>query len=107
MIFSSSLRPGYVPLGSRVYCINLETGDIAAGGPTTDAQAGARLEGRAVMDCLGELPARQREALLLVAEGLSYAEIAEVEGTTLSAVKAAVHRARGNLAGRLAKRSEG
>ncbi len=84
----------------------IDTGEIAADGPATDARAGARLEGQAVMDCLGELPQRQREALLLVAEGLSYAEIADAQGATLSSVKAAVHRARGNLAERLAKRSE-
>jgi RNA polymerase sigma-70 factor (ECF subfamily) len=83
----------------------VERGAIASRAPAADAEAGARLEGRAVLERLAELPDRQREALLLVAEGLSYAEIAEAQGLSVSAVKASVHRARSNLADRLAQGS--
>ncbi|NNL86478.1 MAG: sigma-70 family RNA polymerase sigma factor [Myxococcales bacterium] len=77
-------------------------GTIASRVPAADTRAGARLEGRAVLERLELLPDRQREALLLVAEGLSYAEIAEAQGSSVSAVKASVHRARSKLADRLA-----
>ncbi len=63
-----------------------------------DVQAAQREEIHDVSDALVRLPERQREALLLVAEGLSYAEIAELQGTSVSATKALVHRSRGKLA---------
>jgi RNA polymerase sigma-70 factor (ECF subfamily) len=54
---------------------------------------GAALE-RAVAAMLDRLPDKQRAALVLCRfEGLSYEEIAEVLGTTVSAVKSLVHRA--------------
>ncbi len=43
---------------------------------------------------LGELPERQRAAILLArAEGMSYEQVAEALGVTVSAVKSLVHRA--------------
>lgn len=63
----------------------------------------ARREAKRVEVELARLPERQRSALWLAAvEGHSYAEIAEVLGTTPSSVKALVHRARRNLAERMA-----
>jgi RNA polymerase sigma-70 factor (ECF subfamily) len=48
------------------------------------------------------LPARDRDAILLHYWGyLSYAEIAEATGSTATAVKSRLHRARGRLAGLL------
>ncbi|HUL60887.1 MAG TPA: sigma-70 family RNA polymerase sigma factor [Anaeromyxobacteraceae bacterium] len=64
------------------------------GGATPeDAAVGAALE-RAVRSLLDDLPEKQRAALVLCRfEGLSYEEIAEVLGTSVSAVKSLVHRA--------------
>jgi RNA polymerase sigma-70 factor (ECF subfamily) len=63
-----------------------------AAGPEEAARAAA-LE-RAVGELLARLPEKQRMALVLCRlEGLSYEEIAEVLGTTVSAVKSLVHRA--------------
>ena len=58
-----------------------------------DHARGAALE-RAVAALLARLPESQRAALVLCRlEGLSHEEIAEVLGTTVSAVKSLVHRA--------------
>lgn len=52
---------------------------------------------------LAALPERQRSALWLASvEGRSYAEIAEVLGTSPSSVKSLVHRGRAALAGHMA-----
>jgi RNA polymerase sigma factor (sigma-70 family) len=73
-------------------------------GPAVSQSTSALLEQREWMDWLmgaiGDLPARQREALLGHAfEGRSYAEIAMLQHTTISAVKTLIHRARRGLAG--------
>lgn len=58
-----------------------------------------QLEVRAAMD---RLPDPQREALILYAEeGLSYAEIAEVAGTSIGTVKSRLFHAKKNLRGLL------
>ena len=58
-----------------------------------DVAHAAALE-RAVTELLARLPEKQRLALVLCRlEGLSYEEIAEVLGTSLSAVKSLIHRA--------------
>jgi RNA polymerase sigma-70 factor (ECF subfamily) len=58
-----------------------------------DVARGAALE-RAVAKLIESLPEKQRVALVLCRlEGLSYEEIAEVLGSTVSAVKSLVHRA--------------
>jgi RNA polymerase sigma-70 factor (ECF subfamily) len=55
-----------------------------------------------VDEALADLPEKQRVALALCREGeLSYEEIAEVLGTTVSATKSLIHRARDVLKGRL------
>ncbi len=54
---------------------------------------GTALE-KAFRDLLARLPEKQRAALVMARlEGLSYEEIADVLGTTVSAVKSLVHRA--------------
>ncbi len=65
----------------------------SGGANPEEAARGAALE-RAVAAMLDRLPDKQRAALVLCRfEGLSYEEIAEVLGTTVSAVKSLVHRA--------------
>jgi RNA polymerase sigma-70 factor (ECF subfamily) len=77
-------------------------------GPGADRVADARRQVAALEHALGELPDRQRAALLLsAAEGRSYAEVAEMLDVTESAVKALVHRARSQLASRLPSASGG
>jgi len=57
--------------------------------------ATVRLELSAVRAAIGDLPGEQREALLLVVvEGLSYREVAEVTGATVAAVTSRIARAR-------------
>ncbi len=64
----------------------------SAASPEEAARAAA-LE-RAIAELLARLPEKQRAALVLCRlEGLSYEEIAEVLGTSVSAVKSLVHRA--------------
>lgn len=66
----------------------------------------ARLEFKTVSAAIAELPADQREALLLVAvEGHSYKEAAEITGATVAAVTSRIARAREVLRG-LVERSE-
>src|SRR3954463_1493835 len=56
-----------------------------------------------VLEALEKVPADQREALLLiVAEGLSYEDAAQVCGTAVGTIKSRVHRARMRLAQLLA-----
>src|SRR5436309_3516135 len=51
-----------------------------------------------VLEAIAELPENQKTALLLCRQGeLSYEEIAEVVGTSLSATKSLIHRARETL----------
>jgi RNA polymerase sigma-70 factor (ECF subfamily) len=62
-------------------------------------EQGARLDFQDLRAALAQLPAHQREALLLVgAEGLSYEEAARVCGTHLGTIKSRVNRARTRLA---------
>ena len=60
----------------------------------------ARLEFSAVSAAIAQLPAEQREALLLVAvEGRSYREVAEITGASVAAVTSRIARARQALRG--------
>ncbi len=64
-------------------------------GPGAEDQVDARRTALAVERALERLPDRQRAALLLrTQEGLAYAEIAEVLGTSQGGVKSLLHRAR-------------
>jgi RNA polymerase sigma-70 factor (ECF subfamily) len=76
---------------------------IASPAPTPEASAEGAALARAVAALLERLPEKQRAAFVLCRlEGLSYDEIAEVLETTVSAVKALVHRATVTAAGALA-----
>ncbi|GMA23224.1 putative RNA polymerase sigma factor [Luteimicrobium album] len=71
-----------------------------------DAGPDRRAIGDAFVDALekalDELPVMQRACWILRdVEGLSYAEVAEVQATTVTAVRGALHRARTALASRL------
>ncbi len=66
-----------------------------------EAALGSALE-RAVGELLGRLPDKQRAAFVLGRlEGMSYHEIADVLGTSVSAVKSLLHRATVAAAGAL------
>ena len=71
---------------------------LAAPQPAVDEGLEQRRALSAVEQALATLPERQRAALLLrAAQGLGYAEIAEVMGTSSASVKSLIHRARENL----------
>lgn len=70
-----------------------------AGQESAESQALSRLEQERVWKAVGALPDAQREVITLrLASGLSSAEIAEVLGKGINAVKALQHRALANLA---------
>ncbi len=79
---------GFAPLGK-----------MTAAAPAGGAAALERAEvGAAVRDAIAELPADQREALVLFEyEQLSHAEIADVVGATPKAVETRLYRARERL----------
>ena len=57
-----------------------------------------------IRDVLGRLPPQQRAALLLArVEGLSYDEVAQSLGSSVSAVKSLIHRATSSMRDELAK----
>jgi RNA polymerase sigma-70 factor (ECF subfamily) len=75
---------------------------LVAGGSGPESIAHARLVMSELSGALERLPERQRMALWLSAvEAHSYAEVAEVLGTSDKSVKSLVHRARATLAERL------
>ena len=81
---------------------------LVAGGASVEDLVDARREQRRVEAALAEIPERQRTALWLVAAyGYAYADIAEVLDTSPESVKALVHRARTNLADRMAAPATG
>ena len=72
--------------------------DLPEDAPTSEATLGARQELIAVRRALGDLPDRQRMALLLVAvAGLETPEIADILGTSRGAVEQLLVRARARL----------
>ena len=75
------------------------TGELGADpAPGPDQLLDARRAGERLENALGELPERQRAALLLRSnEGLAYDEIAEALGVSRSSVKSLIHRARERL----------
>ncbi len=73
-------------------------GDRPAEG-TGETQALARIERQRIWAAVARLPDAQREVIVLrLASGLSSAEIAQVLGKQVNAIKALQHRALGNLA---------
>lgn len=76
---------------------------MASDGPTPEADVGARQMAEDLAAEIARLPAKQREAFLLVRdEGLSMAEAAVVTGTTVAGVKLRASRAYKALRGVLA-----
>jgi RNA polymerase sigma-70 factor (ECF subfamily) len=76
--------------------------DVATSDPAPDEALASRELGLALDGALGELEPSQREVLILRdAEGLSAAEVAEVLGVSVDAVKSRLHRARVALRERL------
>jgi RNA polymerase sigma-70 factor (ECF subfamily) len=66
--------------------------------PSPDAALAARDEARAIERAIAALPENQRIALLLLHfEDLTYAQIAEATGQSVSSVKSLLFRARKNL----------
>jgi RNA polymerase sigma-70 factor (ECF subfamily) len=75
--------------------------------PDPEAAAGTRMELRAVLQALQDLPATDRAALLMhVQDEMPYAEIAAALGLSVAAVKVKVHRSRLKL-NRLRTHKEG
>jgi RNA polymerase sigma-70 factor (ECF subfamily) len=74
-----------------------------AGDPAELAEAGADPElARTALDALAALPEQQREAVVLVKlEGKSFAEAADIAGTTVGAMKVRAHRGYEALRARL------
>jgi len=80
---------------------------LVSNGPSAESILDTRRAASKLEAHLAELPERQRSALWLAAvEGHSYEEIAEVLETSISSVKSLVHRARANLADRMAAPAE-
>ena len=72
--------------------------DVADPGAETAAQTERNLAVDAVADALAALPFPQRTVVVLHHfEGLSYAEVAEVTGSTVPAVRSHLFRARRTL----------
>lgn len=78
---------------------------VADGTPDPERNAQAHESWSAVEAALAELSEDDREVVVLRdIEGLSAKEVAEIQGTSVSAVKSRLHRARVALRGRLAPR---
>jgi RNA polymerase sigma-70 factor, ECF subfamily len=76
--------------------------DVASAGGGPAAQAERNLTADAVTGALGALPFSQRVVIVLHHfEGLSYAEVASVTGSTVPAVRSHLFRARRTLAAAL------
>ncbi len=78
--------------------VSLEADHSVAGGPTPPEAIEQRERLDWLMEAIGALPERQRDALVGHAlEGRSYRELASREQTTVSAIKTLIHRARRGL----------
>lgn len=85
-----------------------DAAEVADTEPAADTQLAGRRELAAVMRDVGALPARQRAAILLAAEGeRSNADVAASMGLSLGAVEQLLVRARRTLRMRLAERDGG
>jgi RNA polymerase sigma-70 factor (ECF subfamily) len=97
---------------ARSFCIKERRGarptttldpELADETPSPEAHAHAHQIGRALSAAITELPAEQREVLVLRdVEGLSAEEAAEVVGIEVGALKSRLHRARMALRAKLA-----
>jgi RNA polymerase sigma-70 factor (ECF subfamily) len=97
---------------ARSFCIKERRGvrasvelsaEIADGAPSPESSAHAREIGLALSNAIADLPADQREVLVLRdVEGLSAEEAASVVGIEVGALKSRLHRARMALRSKLA-----
>jgi RNA polymerase sigma-70 factor (ECF subfamily) len=77
-------------LSRRPVLLPIKDGDAATGGPDSG--------GRDISRALDELADEQRSALLLVVlEGLTYREVAEIQGVPIGTVMSRLARARGQI----------
>ena len=75
-----------------------QAGEIADPSPDAGETAEQNERDRLVQQAIGKLPARQRTAIVLTyGDGMSNAEVAEVMGTTVSAIETLLVRAKQNL----------
>ncbi|MCW5688851.1 MAG: RNA polymerase sigma factor [Pseudolabrys sp.] len=75
-----------------------QAGEIADPSPDAGEAAEQNERDRLVQQAIGQLPDRQRTAIVLTyGDGMSNAEVAEVMGTTVSAVETLLVRAKQNL----------
>lgn len=75
-----------------------QAGEIADPAPDAGEAVEQSERDGMVQDAIGQLPARQRTAIVLTyGDGMSNAEVAEVMGTTVSAVETLLVRAKQNL----------
>lgn len=83
----------------RAPWVDLEAaGDIVDPAPGATERAEADERQNMVTAAIGELPARQRDAIMLTySEGMSNAEVAEILGTSVSAVETLLVRGKQNL----------
>ena len=95
--YTSYKRRAREPVGLS-YCVSVGSEYV---GP--DQEWSLRL--REVAASVNRLPIWQREALLLVAAGIQYAEAAAICSCEIGTVKSRVHRARGRLAVELGESS--
>jgi RNA polymerase sigma-70 factor (ECF subfamily) len=70
---------------------------FATESPSPERVVAARGELERVARALRGLPVGQRQSILLVLEGFTHAEIAEMTGVSESAISVRVHRARAAL----------
>jgi RNA polymerase sigma-70 factor, ECF subfamily len=81
--------------------------DIADRGPILDEVVQTAELGSLIQDGLSSLPSEQRLAVVLCdVQGMDYAEIAQVMGTSLGTVKSRINRARSRLRAFLLSRGE-
>jgi RNA polymerase sigma factor (sigma-70 family) len=79
-----------------------ETATAARGEPWFDADEGQRLDAAEATDALKQLPPQQREAIVArLWGGLSFEEIANISGSSLSTVYRCYHRGLATLRERL------
>ncbi|MFT3700601.1 MAG: sigma-70 family RNA polymerase sigma factor [Kofleriaceae bacterium] len=98
---------------ARSFCIKERRGirpttplerDLSDPTPSPEAQTHAREIGRVLSRAIAELPADQREVLILRdVEGLGAEEAASIVGIEVGALKSRLHRARSTLRTRLAE----
>ena len=77
--------------------LRLVAADEGGGAPSPDEILTIQQTRDRVREALGSLNERERESLLMVEAGFSYAEIAEIMELTPQAIKSLLYRARGNL----------